>query len=151
MKKFLIAVAALGFAALARATPLVIEESSRIAPPPGATLVWGQVGVDGDDAVVLDYYSYPVDGSEDPDYNTVTTAHLYHRSGTNWNWVRQLAQGTDNSADDATNHNPIAMKNGVLALAFEPMLIFERENGDWVQKMAGPPPGQPAIYHDPLR
>lgn len=151
MKKFLIGVATLGFAALAHATPLVIEESSRIAPPPGATLVWGQVGVDGDDAVVLDYYSYPVDDSEDPDYNTVTTAHLYHRSGTNWNWVRQLAQGTDNSADDATNHNPIAMKNGVLALAFEPMLIFERENGDWVQKMAGPPPGQPVIYHDPLR
>ena len=61
MKKFLIAVAALGFAALAHATPLVIKESSRIALPPGGTQLWGQVAIDGDDAVALDYYSYPVD------------------------------------------------------------------------------------------
>ena len=42
------------------------------------------------------------------------------------------------------------MKNGVLALAFEPMYIFERENGNWVQKQIGAPPGQPFAFHEPV-
>ena len=42
------------------------------------------------------------------------------------------------------------MKNGVLALAFEPMYILERENGNWVQKQIGAPPGQPVAYHEPV-
>ena len=41
------------------------------------------------------------------------------------------------------------MKNGVLALAFEPMYILERENGNWVQKLIGAPPGQPCAGHEP--
>ena len=77
------------------------------------------------------------------DYITITSAWLFRRSGTTWTLVRKLAESSDNSIDDATNHDPIAMKNGVLALAFEPMYIFERENGNWVQKQIGAPPGQP--------
>ena len=147
MKTILTGVATLGFAAFVHANPLVIEESSRIAPPRGVERLWGQVAIDGDEAVALDFKSFP-DASGDY-FDTITSAHLYRRSGTKWVWVRKLAEGTDNSADDATNLEPIAMKNGVLALAFEPMYIFERENGTWVQKLTGPSPGQPTISHDP--
>ncbi len=59
-------------------------------------------------------------------------------------------RATTTARDDATNRNPIAMKNGVLALAFEPMYIFERENGTWVQKLIGAPPGQPVAWHEPV-
>jgi hypothetical protein len=38
----------------------------------------------------------------------------------------------------------------VLALAFEPLYILERENGNWVQKQIGAPPGQPFFHHPPL-
>ena len=83
------------------------------------------------------------------EYITITSAWLYRRSGTTWTFVRKLAESSDYSMDDATNRDPIAMKKGVLALAFEPMYIFERENGNWVQKQIGAPPGQPFANHEP--
>jgi hypothetical protein len=148
MKSLIAAIAALGVGALASAGPLVIEESSIIPPPPGVTALGGHVAVDGDDAVALSFYSYPDEGGYD--YWTITSAHLYRRSGNTWTYVRTLAEGTDHSGDDATNRDPVAMKDGVLALAFEPMMIFERENGNWVQKLIGPPPGQQVAYHEPV-
>jgi hypothetical protein len=147
MKTLLAGIAALGVVGLAHGHPLVIEESSRIAPPPGVETLWGDVAIDGDDAVALSFYSYPDEGGED--YWTIVSAHLYRRSGTTWNFVRKLAESDDHSADDATNDNAIAMKDGVLALAFEPMYIFERENGEWVQQQVGTPPGQPSVWHEP--
>jgi hypothetical protein len=149
MKTLLAGIAALGFGALAAAHPLVIEESSKIAPPPGVDHFWGDVALDGTEAVALSDYSYlDVDGEN---YITITSAWLYRRSGTTWTLVRKVGESDDNSIDDATNHNPIAMKNGVLALAFEPMYILERENGNWVQKQVGAPPGQPFADHAPAR
>ena len=147
MKTLLVGIAALGVVGLAHAHPLVIEESSRIVPPPGVDFFWGDVALDGNEAVAISNYSYLDEDGEN--YITITSAWLYRRSGTTWTLVRKVGESDDNSMDDATNHNPIAMKNGVLALAFEPMYIFERENGIWVQKLTGPPPGQPAIFHDP--
>jgi hypothetical protein len=147
MKTLLASVAAFGVAGFVHAHPLVIEESSRIAPPPGVETLRGQVALDGNEAVALDFFSYLDEGGED--YWTITSAHLYRRNGTTWTYVRKLAEGLDHSADDATNLEPIAMKDGVLALAFEPMYIFERENGTWVQKLIGAPPGQPSVYHEP--
>jgi hypothetical protein len=148
MKTLLAGFAALGVAGLVHAHPIVIEESSRIAPPPGVEGLWGDVALDGNEAVALSNYSYlDEDGY---DYWTITSAHLFRRSGTTWTYVRKLIESDDNSADDATNRNPIAMKNGVLALAFEPLYIFEREGGTWVQKLIGPPPGQPLAYHEPV-
>ena len=142
MKTLLAGIAALGVAGLVHAHPLVIEESSRIAPPPGVDALWGDVALDGNEAVALSFYSYPDEGGYD--YITITSAWLYRRSGTTWTLVGKVGESDDNSADDATNRNPIAMKNGVLALAFEPMYILEREDGNWVQKQVGPPPG-PAV------
>ena len=148
MKTFLAGIAALGVAGLVHAHPLVIEESSRIAPPPGVDALWGDVALDGNDAVALSFYSYPDESGEE--YITITSAWLFRRSGTTWTFVRKLAESSDYSIDDATNRDPIAMKKGVLALTFEPMYIFERENGNWVQKQIGAPPGQPVAYHEPV-
>ncbi len=144
MKTLLAGIAALGVAGLVHAHPLVIEESSRIAPPPGVDALWGDVALDGNDAVALSSYSYLDEGGED--YITITSAWLYRRSGTTWTLVRKVGESDDNSIDDATNRNPIAMKNGVLALAFEPMYILEREGGNWVQKQIGASTG-PAVSH----
>jgi len=148
MKTLLAGIAALGVAGLVHAHPLVIEESSRIAPPPGVDALTGDVALDGNEAVALSSYSYPDEGGFD--YITITSAWLYRRSGTTWTLVGKVGESDDNSADDATNRNPIAMKNGVLALAFEPMYILEREGGNWVQKQVGPPPGQPYAGHEPV-
>ncbi|HUQ09414.1 MAG TPA: family 16 glycoside hydrolase [Steroidobacteraceae bacterium] len=149
MRTLLVGIAALGVLGLAHAHPLVIEESSKISPPPGVDYFWGDVALDGNEAVALSDYSYPDPNNES--YITITSAWLYRRSGTTWTLVRKIGESDDNSYDDATNHNPIAMKNGLLALAFEPMYILERVNGDWVPKLVGPPPGQPVARHEPVR
>lgn len=149
MKTILVGFAALCAVGLADAHPIVIEESSRISPPPGVDRLGADVALDGNEAVALSDYTYR--DEESGYYITITSAYLYRRSGTTWTYIRKLAESDDNSADDATNRNPIAMKNGVLALAFEPMYIFERENGNWVQKLYGPPPGQPTAGHEPVR
>jgi len=148
MKTLIAGIAALGVAALVHAHPLVIEESSRIAPPPGVEAFWGDVALDGNEAVALSDYSYLDESGEN--YITITSAWLYRRSGTTWTLVGKVGESDDNSIDDATNRNPIAMKNGVLALAFEPMYILEREGGNWVQKQVGPPPGRPFADHAPV-
>ena len=148
MKTLLAGIAALGVAGLVHAHPLVIEESSRIPPPPGVDALWGDVALDGNEAVALSSYSYLDEGGDD--YITITSAWLYRRSGTTWTLVGKVGESDDNSIDDATNRNPIAMKNGVLALAFEPMYILEREGGNWVQKLVGPPPGLPYAQHEPV-
>ena len=148
MKTFFIGIAALGVAGLVHAHPLVIEESSRIEPPPGVDFFWGDVALDGNEAVAISNYSYLDEDGEN--YITITSAWLYRRSGTTWTLVGKVGESDDNSIDDATNLNPIAMKNGVLALAFEPMHILERENGNWVQKQIGVPPGEPVAWHAPV-
>ncbi len=148
MKTLLVGIAALGVAGFVYAHPLVIEESSRIAPPPGVDTLWGDVALDGNEAVALSFYSYPDESGEN--FITITSAWLYRRSGTTWTLVRQVGESDDNSYDDATNRSTVAMKNGVMALAFEPLYILERENGSWVQKQIGAPPGQPFASHEPL-
>jgi hypothetical protein len=147
MKTLLACCAALGAAVAAHAHPIVIEESSRLVAPPGTDGLSGETALDGNDAIALTNYSYEDEGGYD--WWTITSAHLYRRSGNTWNYVRKIAESDDNSMDDATNRNPIAMKDGILALAFEPLYVFERENGDWVQKSFGAPPGQPWAGHDP--
>jgi hypothetical protein len=141
MKTLLAGIAALGVAAFVHAHPLVIEETSRIAPPPGVEAFSGDVAIDGNEAVALSDFSYPDESGEN--FITITSAWLYRRSGTTWTLVGKVGESDDNSADDATNHNPIAMKNGVLALAFEPLYILEREGGNWVQKLVA--------SHEPVR
>ena len=139
MKTLLVGIAALGVAGLVHAHPLVIEELSMIPAPPGTDGLWGDVALDGNEAVALSFYSYPDESGEN--FITIVSAWLYRRSGATWTLVGKVGESDDNSMDDATNRNPIAMKNGVLALAFEPMYIYERENGEWVQKQIGAPPG----------
>ena len=148
MKTLFVGIAALALAGIAHADPRVIEESSRITPPPGVDFFWGDVALDGNEAVAISNYSFRDEDGEY--YTTITSAWLYRRSGDTWTLVRKIGESDDSSADDATNHNPVAMKNGVLALAFQPMYILERENGDWVQKQVGAPPGQPSAAHEPV-
>ena len=77
MKTLLAGLAAFGVVGVAHAYPVVIEESSRIAAPPGVDSLSGDVGLDGNDAVATSSYSYPTeDGFE---YITITTAHLFRR------------------------------------------------------------------------
>ncbi len=140
MKTLLAGIAALGVAGLVHAHPLVIEESSRIPPPPGTDGLWGDVALDGNEAVALSFYSYPDESGEN--FITITSAWLYRRSGTTWTLMRKVGESDDNSIDDATNRSTVAMKNGVLALAFEPLYILERENGNWVQKLVA--------FHEPV-
>jgi hypothetical protein len=147
MKALLAGFAAIAVSAFVHAHPIVIEETSKLPLPPGVDSLGGDVGLDGNEAVALSFYSYPDEGGYD--YWTITSAHLFRRTGTTWSYVRKLAESNDHSGDDATNRDAIAMKNGVLALAFEPMSIFEREDGNWVQKLFGPLPGQPVAYHEP--
>jgi hypothetical protein len=149
MKAFLVGIAALGVFGLAQAHPLVIEESSRITTPPGIDFFWDSA-LDGNEAVTTSSYSYR-DPNDEDNYITITSAWLYQRSGTTWTLVRKVGESDDSSVDDATNRNPVAMKNGVMALAFEPMYILERENGEWVQKQVGAPPGLPYAWHEPVR
>ena len=95
MKTLLAGIAALGVAGLVHAHPLVIEESSRIAPPPGVDTLWGDVALDGNEAVALSSYSYPDESGEN--YITITSAWLYRRSGATWTLVGKVGESDDNS------------------------------------------------------
>ncbi len=132
MKILSVCAALAGAVGLAQAQPVVIEESSRISAPPGVEFIGGQTGLDGDDAVVQGFQSMP-DGEGGQD-DTIASAYLFHRSGNTWTFVRKLAEGFDDNEDDAGTKYPVAMKDGILVLEMPQLEIFERENGNWVQK-----------------
>ena len=59
--------------------------------PPGVEFIGGQTGLDGNDAVVQGFQSFP-DGEGGQD-DTIASAYLFHRNGNTWTFVRKLAEG----------------------------------------------------------
>lgn len=127
-----LAVAA-GIAGVAHSNPLVIEESSTLAAPPGIPPLGGNTGLDGNDAVAVAFENIPDPAGSD---DTRASAYLFRRNGTTWSLVRKLAETYEHNEFDVDPKYPVAMRDGVLAMVLgsQGYLIFERENGDWVQK-----------------
>jgi hypothetical protein len=129
MKQLFAAALFFAAAALAHARPVIIEETSRIqSPDPLYQLGWG-VAIDGDDAVAIGTHNY----IDDEGYSdTESTAFVFRRNGTAWNFVKRLGSGFDSGVDDMHGHYGAAMSNGVMAVAMLPLQVFEKRNGDWV-------------------
>jgi hypothetical protein len=118
---------------VAHARPLVVQEAARIVNPDPAGFPYfaTDVAIDGDDAIAtLERYFPPPEGGDPNDDEHDVAVHLFHRNASGWAHVRQLV---------LHHHGPfgffnsgLAMRNGIAALALNPMYVFERRNGDWV-------------------
>jgi hypothetical protein len=116
---------------LAHARPVIVQETSTIeSPDPEFNFGW-RVGLDGDDAVVYGNKEIPDPYGTD---DTLTRAFLFHRSGNTWNFVRVIAETRDSNEGDGVNSKGLDMRNGVIAASLQPMRIFERVNGDYVER-----------------
>ena len=127
---FLIAFAAL---AVAQARPLVVQESARITnPDPGNYPYFAaDVAIDGDDAVAtLESYFDAPEGGDPRDLEHDVAVHLFHRTGSAWVPVRQLV--THHHSPLTSFESGLAMRNGIAALALNPLYVFERRDGDWI-------------------
>jgi hypothetical protein len=126
---------ALAFATLASARPLVIQENARIANPDPANYTDFPIaiGVDGDDAMIelRTYHSNYPEYEDEAD----SAVWLFRRVNGTWTPIRQIL--TDHDGPYAIHGNGISMQNGIAALAMNPLYIFERRNGDWVQAPLG--------------
>lgn len=122
-----------GVFAVAQARPLVVQESARITNPDPATYPYfaSDVAIDGDDAIAtLERYFEPGSGGDPREIQHEVAVHLFRRTTSGWVPVRQLV---------AHHHGPfqsfnsgLAMRNGIAALALNPLYVFERRSGDWV-------------------
>ncbi|HEU4590002.1 MAG TPA: hypothetical protein VFS13_03760 [Steroidobacteraceae bacterium] len=140
MNKLLVAAALLGIAAIAHARPVIIEETSRIQSPDPLYSIGAGLAIDGDEAVVIGLHGF-IDSEGYSD--TESTAFLFRRSGTSWTFVKRLGSGFDSGVDDMHGHYGAAMSNGVMALAMQPLQVFEKLNGDWVSAPALDMAGNP--------
>jgi hypothetical protein len=122
-----------GAFATAQARPLVLQEAARIANPDPATYPYfaSDVAIDGDDAIATqERYTDPSEGVDSGVMEHDVAVYLFHHSASGWAPVRQLV---------VQHHFPfssfkagLAMRNGVAALALNPLHVFERVNGDWL-------------------
>jgi hypothetical protein len=116
---------------IAHARPIIIQETSTIeSPDPEYNFGW-RVGLDGDDAVVYGVKSIPDPNGND---DSLTRAFLFHRSGNTWSFVRVLAEKLDSNEGDGANSKGLDMRNGVIAASIQPLHIFERVNGTYVER-----------------
>ncbi len=139
--KTTLTIAGLVVSAAAFARPMVLRESQRLEPPPNSQYnsFAYRLAVDGDWAVV-DAAKY--DGC--CGYPKTNYALLYRHDGTRWNYDRVLHTDRSESNDDWTG-NHIAMSNGLVALEFNPLVVFKR-NGSTFTRIAHPftaPPSSP--------
>src|SRR5262245_34811531 len=132
MKFLLVLLIACG-AAAAQARPVVIEESARITNPDPTNFPYfaSDVAVDGDDAIAtMERYIPPPEGEDPSDQEHDVAVHLFHRSGNTWTPVKQLVLDHDFAL--SSFKAGLAMRNGIAALALNPLYVFERQgNGDW--------------------
>jgi hypothetical protein len=120
-----------GLCSITQARPIVIEQTSVIeTPDPDFYFGW-RVGIDGDDAVVYGTKTIPDPFGND---DTLTRAFLFHRNGTTWSLVCALADKLDDNEGDGANSKGIDMRNGVIAASMQPLHIFERVNGSYVER-----------------
>src|SRR5690349_12722517 len=133
MKMLLVLVIACG-AAAAQARPLVVQESARITnpDPTGFPYFAADVAVDGDDAIAtMERYITPADPVSESDQEHEVAVYLFHRSGNAWAPVKQLVLHHHFAL--TSFKAGVAMRNGIAALALNPLYVFERQaNGDWV-------------------
>ena len=117
----------------AQARPLVVQESARITNPDPANYPYfaADVAIDGDDAVATleRYFDAPEDG--DPrDIEHEVAVHLFRRTASGWAPVRQLVTHRHDAL--SSFESGLAMRNGIAALALNPLYVFEKRDGDWV-------------------
>jgi len=132
-----------GALAVAQARPLVVQESARIANPNPATypIFADDVAIDGDDAIAtLERFIDPPAGGETEHEVAV---YLFHRTTSGWAPVRQLAV-QHHFFPFSTFDSGLAMRNGIAALALNPLQVFERSSGNWVSaRVTGVDPSNP--------
>jgi hypothetical protein len=129
MKLLIALVLALGAIAAAQARPLIIEESARIGnPDPSFESFGGAVALDGDDAFAALWQPRYGDPEDEYDDEATLAVWLFRNVNGTWTPIRKLTEvqfyyGIWQWGMDA--------KNGVFAL--DPLVIFEKRNGDWVR------------------
>lgn len=134
MKTLLGLLIALGALASAQARPLVVQESARIGNPDPDNFPYfaADVAIDGDDAIAtLERYFDPPEGADPRDLEHDVAVHLFHLTNGTWAPVRQLV--LHHHRVFQSFESGLAMRNGIAALALNPLYVFERRNGDWVQ------------------
>ena len=132
--------------AVAQARPLVVQESARINNPNPATypVFATDVAIDGDDAIAtLERFIEPPAGGDFREMEHEVAVHLFHRTTSGWAPVRQLTV-QHHFFPSSTFDSGLAMRNGIAALALNPLQVFERSNGNWVSApITGVDPGNP--------
>jgi hypothetical protein len=121
-----------GAFAVAQARPLVVQESARIANPDPGTYPYfaSDVAIDGDDAIAtLERYIEPPEGSDPRDIEHEVAVWLFHRGEDGWTPVRQLVAQYHGAF--SSFQSGLAMRNGIAALALNPLHIYERRIVDW--------------------
>jgi len=144
MKIFLGLIIACG-AMGASARPLVVQESARIANPDPTFSPYfaNDVAVDGDDAIAtIDrYLDSPTGDPMDSEHEVAVW--LFHRgSAGEWTPVRPLV--VQHHGPFGSVQSGLAMRNGIAALALNPLRVFERTDGDWIESaVTGVDPFEP--------
>jgi hypothetical protein len=145
MKVLIGFIVAWGALATAQARPLVVQESARIVNPDPATYPYfaSDVAIDGDDAIAtLERYFEPGPGGDPGDIEHEVAVYLFRRTGTVWAPVRPLA--IQHHGPFATFNSGLAMRNGIAALALNPLYVFERREVNWVESpITGVDPAMP--------
>ena len=145
MKMFAVLSLAACVAGVAYARPVVIEERSTIQFP-DPTFFGVEVGIDGDEAIVLGTKRVPdVDGNPD----IVTRAYLFRRSGTAWNPVGLLFENINDNELGANPREGMAMRDGVAVFSLSPLRVFERVGTGWLEVPIRSASGGPAGVDPP--
>jgi hypothetical protein len=136
---------ACGAIAAAHARPLVVQESARIVNPDPVNFPYfaSDVAVDGDEAIAtMERFIDPPEGDDPSEQNHEVAVHLFRRSGETWVPVKQLV--LHHHFAFTSFKAGLAMRNGIAALALNPLYVFERRNGDWVSaSVTGVDPANP--------
>ena len=131
MKKLPILLLACLSCTAVHARSLVIQESARLTnPDPSYPEFGGGVAIDGDDSLVVLRRYTPPDEFGDGELEDLAVW-LFRRVNGTWTAIRQL-EATRHGLEYIWNGN-VAMQDGVAALAINPLSIYERRGGDWVQ------------------
>ena len=135
--KGLATLAIFALCAVAHAGPVEIRETSRIRNPDATYTSFGsRVAVDGDYAIVVGHKSVPNTGDND---DTLNTAFLFRYVNGAWTYVRPLMSDQDHNEGDGANSQGIDMRDGIAALALQPIRVFERVGADYVERtISGP-------------
>jgi hypothetical protein len=145
MKVLSVFIIAWGALAAAQARPLVVQESARLANPDPATYPYfaSDVAIDGDDAIAtLERYIEPTSGGDPNDIEHEVAVWLFHRDSAGWAPVRPLV--VHHHGAFGSFQSGLAMRNGIAALALNPLYVFERRIVNWVEApVTGADPSNP--------